>query len=134
VTAWRPDELDEMALPPCHYAWQILSDGYYLDLIWIQRSVDVGLGLPYNIASYGLLLELLGKELNLTPRRLIGQLGDTHIYENHEEKLAEQMGRVPFDLPTVNILNFTNIFDWTYKDIELLNYQHHPKIELEIAV
>jgi len=134
VTAWRPDELHEMALPPCHYAWQILSDGYYLDLIWVQRSVDVGLGLPYNIASYGLLLLLLSKELKLTPRRLVGQLGDTHIYENHKDKLIEQMGRVPYDLPTVNILNFTNIFDWTYSDIELLNYQHHPKINLEIAI
>ena len=134
VSAWRPDEITQMALPPCHYAWQILSDGFYLDLIWVQRSVDIGLGLPYNIASYGLLLLLLAKELDLVPRRLVGQLGDTHIYENHEEKLVEQMGREAFPLPTVNILNFTNIFDWTYRDIELLNYQHHPKIELEIAV
>jgi len=134
VTAWRPDELDEMALPPCHYAWQILSDGYYLDLIWIQRSVDTFLGLPYNIASYGLLLTLLGLELNLKPRRLVGQLGDTHLYQNHENQAAEQLGRVPFELPTIEILNFKSIFDWQYTDIKLNNYQYHPKIEAPIAI
>jgi len=134
VTAWRPDELDEMALPPCHYAWQILSDGYYLDLIWVQRSVDTFLGLPYNIASYGLLLTLLGLELNLKPRRLVGQLGDTHLYENHKEQATEQFGRVPFELPTIEILNFKSIFDWQYTDIKLNNYQCHPKIEAPIAI
>ena len=136
VTAWRPDELDQMALPPCHYAWQILSDGDYLDLIWVQRSVDVGLGLPYNIASYGLLLLLLAKELDLTPRRLVGQLGDTHIYENHFDKLLEQMGRECKDLPIITIPDegWNGILNWEYWQYKLNNYEHHPAIKLEIAV
>lgn len=136
VSAWRPDELNQMALPPCHYAWQILSDGINLDLIWIQRSVDVGLGLPYNIASYGLLLLLLAKELNLTPRRLVGQLGDTHIYENHIDKLKEQIYRTPYELPIVTIPdeNWKSIFDWTYENIKLEHYKHHSSIKLEIAI
>jgi len=134
VTAWRPDEIDEMALPPCHYAWQILSDGYYLDLIWVQRSVDVGLGLPYNIASYALLLTLLSKELNLKPRRLIGHLADTHIYENHIDKLTEQLSRPIYELPKIEILNFKSIFDWEYTDVKLINYKCNPKIELEVAI
>lgn len=134
VSAWRPDELDEMALPPCHYAWQILSDGKYLDLIWIQRSIDTFLGLPYNIASYGLLLTLLGLELNLEPRRLVGQLADTHIYENHMQQVKLQLSREPHELPRLQITKFNTIFDWEYKDIELVNYQHHPKIEAPIAI
>jgi thymidylate synthase len=111
-----------------------LSDGYYLDLIFVMRSVDTFLGLPYNIASYGLLLTLLGLELNLKPRRLVGQLGDTHLYENHTEQAAEQLGRVPFKLPTIEILNFKSIFDWQYTDLKLNNYQCHPKIEAPIAI
>lgn len=134
VTAWRPDEMNQMALPPCHYAWQILSDGTYLDLIWIQRSCDAFLGIPYNIASYGLLLTLLGKELNLTPRRLVGQLADTHIYENHFEQVKLQLSREPYELPQIEILNFTNIFDWQYTDVKLHNYKSHPKIEAPIAI
>ncbi len=134
VTAWRPDELDEMALPPCHYAWQILSDGKFLDLIWVQRSCDTFLGIPYNIASYGLLLTLLGLELGLIPRRLVGQLADTHIYENHMEQVKLQLSREPLPLPQIEILNFTNIFDWKYTDVELHNYKHHDKIEAPIAI
>jgi thymidylate synthase len=134
VSAWRPDELDEMALPPCHYAWQILSDGKYLDLIWIQRSIDTFLGLPYNIASYGLLLMLLGLELDLTPRRLVGQLADTHLYENHMEQVKLQLDREPLGLPSLDIMNFTNIFDWKYTDVKLNNYVSHPSIKAEIAI
>ena len=136
VTAWRPDEFDEMALRPCHYAWQILSDGKVLDLIWVQRSADLGLGIPYNIASYGLLLLLLAKELNLTPRLLIGQFADTHIYENHIELLKEQLTRAPYELPTVTIPdeNWKGIFEWQYTDVKLENYTHHDKINLPIAI
>ena len=134
VTAWRPDELDEMALPPCHYAWQILSDGKYLDLIWIQRSIDTFLGLPYNIASYGILLTLLALELNLKPRRLVGQLADTHIYENHMQQVKLQLSRTPYMLPKVEILNFKSIFDWQYTDIALKDYKCHEKIEAPIAI
>lgn len=136
VSAWRPDEIDQMALPPCHYAWQILSDGKYLDLIWIQRSCDFGIGIPYNIASYAILLLLLSKELNLIPRRLVGQLGDTHIYENHFDGLKIQASRDPYPLPTVIIPdeNWNGILEWKYTDIILENYKYHPKINLPIAI
>ena len=134
VTAWRPDELDEMALPPCHYAWQILSDGKYLDLIWVQRSIDTFLGLPYNIASYGILLTLLALELNLTPRRLVGQLADTHIYQNHMQQAKLQLSREPYMLPKIEILNFKSIFDWQYTDIKLNNYKCHEAIQAPIAI
>jgi len=136
VSAWRPDELDQMALPPCHYAWQILSDGKYLDLIWIIRSWDFFLGGPYNIASYGILLLLLAKELNLIPRRLIGQGGDVHLYSNHMEQVREQLSRIPYDLPTVIIPDegWNGVLEWKYTDIKLNNYKSHPKIEAPIAI
>lgn len=136
VSAWRPDEIDQMALPPCHYAWQILSDGKYLDLIWVIRSWDFFLGGPYNIASYGILLLLLAKELNLIPRRLIGQGGDVHLYVNHMEQVKEQLSRVPYDLPTVIIPDegWNGILEWKYTDIILENYKFHPKIIAPIAI
>jgi len=136
VSAWRPDELDEMALPPCHYAWQILSDGKYLDLIWVIRSWDFFLGGPYNIASYGILLLLLAKELNLIPRRLIGQGGDVHLYTNHFEQVHLQLSREPYELPNVIIPDegWNGILEWKYTDIILENYKFHPKIIAPIAI
>lgn len=134
VSSWNTEHLEIQALPPCHYAWQILSDGTYLDLIWVQRSCDTFLGIPYNIASYGLLLTLLGKELNLMPRRLVGQLADTHIYANHMEQVELQLSREPYQLPQIEILNFTSIFDWQYTDVKLNDYYFHPKIEAPIAI
>jgi thymidylate synthase len=136
VTAWRPDELNQMALPPCHYAWQILSDGTYLDLIWIQRSVDSFLGLPYNIASYGLLLLLLAWELKLKPRRLVGQLADTHLYVNHMEQAKTQLSREPFSLPDVYMMqdDWDGILNWDHTKLKISNYNSHSKIEAPIAV
>ena len=83
VSAWNMSQIDEMVLPPCHYAFQVCINDGKMDLMWIQRSADVFLGLPYDIAMYGLLLELLCKETDYTPGKLIGQLGDCHIYNNH---------------------------------------------------
>jgi len=136
VSAWNTEHLEIQALPPCHYAWQILSDGKYLDLIWIIRSWDFFLGGPYNIASYGILLLLLAKELNLIPRRLIGQGGDVHLYSNHMEQVREQLSRIPYDLPTVIIPDegWNGVLEWKYTDIKLNNYKSHPKIEAPIAI
>ncbi len=136
VMAWNPAELYQMALPPCHYGFQVLSDGEKVDLLWNQRSVDVPLGLPYNIASYGLLLELIAKEVGMKPGKLIGFLADCHIYENQLEHLQVQLDREPHELPTINIKgdeNF-NIFDWEYTNVELSNYEHYPSIKIPIAV
>jgi thymidylate synthase len=136
VSAWNPLQLNQMALPPCHYSWQILSDGKVLDLIFNIRSWDFFLGGPYNIASYGLLLLILAKELNLTPRLLIGNGGDVHIYTNHIQQVSTQLMRTPYPLPTVTIPdeNWKGALEWTYKDFELTNYTSHPALKADIAI
>tara|TARA_R110001632_G_scaffold58640_3_gene142688 strand:+ start:6294 stop:7124 length:831 start_codon:yes stop_codon:yes gene_type:complete len=93
VNAWNPSELHQMALPPCHYGFQVYINNNKLDLMWQQRSADVFLGLPYDIAMYGLLLELLAKGAGYTPGRLIAQLGDCHLYSNHIEQSKELLSR-----------------------------------------
>ncbi|MEM5793208.1 MAG: thymidylate synthase [Candidatus Aenigmatarchaeota archaeon] len=134
VTAWNPLDIDRMALPPCHYSFQVVVIDDKLNLLWNQRSVDTALGLPFNIASYGLLLHLLSLESGLKEGRLVGFLGDTHIYVNHIEGLKEQLKRKPYPLPKIKTRDFTSIFDWEYTDTEIIGYQSHPKIEFEIAV
>jgi len=104
VNAWNVGELDQMVLPPCHYGFQCyVREGKYLSLMWNQRSVDTFLGLPFNIASYGLLLEILAKAVNMVPDELIGNLGDVHLYENHTEQAREQLRRELMPLPKLNI-------------------------------
>ena len=93
VSAWNPSELHHMALPPCHYGFQVYINNNQLDLMWQQRSADVFLGLPYDIAMYGLLLELLAKGAGYKPGRLIAQLGDCHLYSNHREQSKELLSR-----------------------------------------
>ena len=132
--SWNPLDIERMALPPCHYGFQILSDGENIDLIWQQRSVDTALGLPYNIASYATLLHLLSKESNLIPRKLIGQLGDVHIYKNQLKGVKKQLSREPRELPEIITDNFESIFDWNYQDTSIVNYKPHPKIKFDIAV
>jgi thymidylate synthase len=134
VSAWNPIDLSRMALPPCHYAFQVTVIDGKLNLLWNQRSVDVALGLPFNIASYGCLLHLLAKEAGLGEGRLIGFLGDTHIYVNHIEAIRQQFARTPKDLPRIKTENFTSIFDWHYGDTVIENYDPHPAIKFEIAV
>ncbi len=134
VSAWNPTVIDTMALPPCHYGFQVTVIAGKLNLLWNQRSVDTALGLPFNIASYGLLLTLLAREANLEPGKLVGFLGDTHIYENHVKGLENQLKNKIYPLPWVETKNFTSIFNWEYTDSILLNYKHHPSISFEIAV
>ena len=134
VSAWNPADLKDMALPPCHYSFQVTIINNRLNLLWNQRSVDVALGLPFNIASYGLLLTLLAQESGYKPGTLIGFLGDTHIYENHIEGLKDQLERLPRELPCIRTRDFESIFNWKYTDTVLYNYQCHPSINFEIAV
>jgi len=136
VDAWvkDPKVRDTMALPPCHYSFQVTTVGDKLDLAWNQRSVDVLLGLPFNIASYALLLHLLAKESGFKEGKLTGFLMDTHIYVNHIDGAKEQIGRTPKRLPTIETTDFKSIFDWSYKQTKLVGYESHPKIEFEIAI
>jgi len=134
VSAWNPVDLKRMALPPCHYSFQVTVINGKVNLLWNQRSVDVALGLPFNIASYGCLLHLLAKEANYGEGKLIGFLGDTHIYVNHIEAIRKQLEREPRALPKIKTENFTSIFDWHYTDTVIENYDPHPAIKFEIAV
>ncbi len=143
VTAWNPAELDQMTLPPCHYGFQvytrpttreekITNPGKYraISLMWNQRSVDTFLGLPFNIASYGLLLMMIADEVNMVPDQLIGNLGDTHIYNDHIEQVKEQLSRTPFELPTVHVRD--GIYS-TMNDVILENYNSHPAIKAPLS-
>lgn len=134
VSAWNPQQLNQMALPPCHYQFQVTVIDKKLNLLWSQRSVDTMLGLPFNIASYGLLLHLLAKETQLKEGKLIGFLGDVHIYENHFQAAKEQLTRKPHVLPLLETNDFKSIFEWEHTQTEVKNYQSHPKINFEIAV
>lgn len=136
VSAWNPSFLSQMALPPCHYAFQVTVIDGKLNLLWSQRSIDTMLGLPFNISSYALLLHLLAKEAGLREGKLIGFLADVHIYLNHLDGAKEQLTRDPdhYPLPQIQTDNFTSIFDWQATDTQLLNYQSYPGIKFEIAV
>jgi thymidylate synthase len=125
-----------MGLPPCHYGFQVTVIGDKLNLLWNQRSVDTMLGLPFNIASYALLLHLLAKESKLKEGKLVGFLADVHIYQNHVAGAREQLLRDPkkYPSPQIKTENFTSIFDWKYTDTLLEGYQSYPGIKFDIAV
>ena len=145
VSAWNVGELGEMVLPPCHYGFQCyVRDGKYLSLMWNQRSVDTFLGLPFNIASYALLLTIIAKEVNMIPEELIGNLGDTHLYLNHIEQAKEQIERDFYELPTLKHLKEDSFYESLSKDqslyshldntdFELVNYQSHPAIKAPLS-
>jgi thymidylate synthase len=181
VSAWNVGQLDQMVLPPCHYGFQVYTRELTLmervnignfnigdtvtdalcdkrntpkraiSLMWNQRSVDTFLGLPFNIASYGLLLEIIAREVNMVPDELIGNLGDVHLYSNHTEQAKEQISREPFQLPTVQITERNwyqheavkahlgektfeqKILSYRPDCFELLNYQSHPKIKAPLS-
>lgn len=136
ISAWNPQQFSEMALPPCHYAFQVTVIDNKLNLLWNQRSVDTMLGLPFNIASYALLLHLLAKESGLEEGKLVGFLADVHIYENHIEGAKEQLTRDPnkYPLSTIETENWQSIFDWKGDDTKVLNYQSYDRIPFEIAI
>jgi len=134
VNSWNPSQMHQMALPPCHYSWQVTVTKGKLNLMWNQRSVDTALGLPFNIASYAVLLHLLAKESKLRVGRLVGALTDVHIYRTHIDGLVEQLKRQPLPLPEIETPNFTSIFKWEYKDTELWDYKSYDSIKFDIAV
>jgi thymidylate synthase len=131
VSAWNVGELDQMTLPPCHYGFQCYVVDGKLSLMWNQRSVDTFLGLPFNIASYGMLLMLLCEETGYEPGDLIGNLGDVHLYNNHWEQAKEQIDRDGFDLPTIKLSN-VDILNGEF-DYQLINYHFHPSIKAPIS-
>ena len=131
VSAWNVSELHEMTLPPCHYGFQLNVRGEYLDLMWNQRSVDTFLGLPFNIASYGLLLSLIAYETGYKPGSLIGSLGDTHLYTNHIEQAELQIKRTSFDLPTLKIIS-SDILNGEF-EVEFENYISRPAIKAPLS-
>jgi len=136
VSAWNPLMLNSMALPPCHYGFQVTVIRGRLNLLWNQRSVDIMLGLPFNIASYATLLHLLAKEVNLQEGKLIGFLADIHLFLNHVDGAREQLSRDPnkYKLPQIKTNNFKSIFDWQYTDSEIVGYESYPTIKFDIAV
>ena len=134
VSAWNPSEVDTMALPPCHTMFQFyVSDGK-LSCQLYQRSADVFLGVPFNIASYSLLTILIAKECGLEVGEFVHTLGDAHIYVNHFEQVKEQMSRDAFKLPSLRLNEFDSIFNLEISDVELIDYESHPFIKAPIAV
>jgi thymidylate synthase len=134
VSAWNPVDKPMMGLPPCHFCWQVTVVNGKLNLLWNIRSVDVALGMPFNIASYALLLHLLAKHSGFAEGHLVGFCADTHIYVNHVDGLKEQLARDPYPLPTIETEPFSSIFNWEYTHSKVVGYQHHPKIKFDIAV
>jgi len=172
VSAWNVGEIDEMALPPCHWAFELyteeltlreridiaielelttktahLSEEDYskwcdkkdipkrrLSLKWHQRSVDSGLGLPFNISSYGFLLHMIAQQVNMVPHMLVGDLTNVHIYNNHIDTLKSQLTLTPYELPTLELNKAEDIFSYTFDDFVIKNYKSHPILKMNISV
>ncbi len=135
VSAWNPPLIKDMALPPCHAFFQFYVNDGELSLQLYQRSADVFLGVPFNIASYSLLLMMVAQVTGLKAKEFIHTTGDTHIYTNHIEQVNEQIKRSAKTLPSVKLNpNIKNIFDFKAEDIELCNYDPHPLIRGKVAV
>ena len=131
VSAWNVGELDNMVLPPCHYGFQCYVNDGKLSLMWNQRSVDTFLGLPFNIASYATLLQLIADECNMIAGELIGNLGDVHLYKNHIQQAKEQIVREPYKLPTIQLSN-VDILKGEF-DYEIIGYESHPTIKAPLS-
>jgi thymidylate synthase len=135
VSAWNVGDLDKMALPPCHALFQFYVADERLSCQLYQRSADVFLGLPFNIASYALLTMMVAQACDLRPGAFVHTLGDVHLYSNHIEQARVQLTRQPYPLPQMKINpSVRSIFDFTYEDFELVGYQAHPHIKAEVAV
>ena len=135
VSAWNVGEVEQMALPPCHIVFQFYVANGKLSCQLYQRSADVFLGVPFNIASYALLTAMIAQVCGLEPGEFIHTLGDAHLYSNHLDQARLQLSRTPYELPKL-VLNseVKDIFDFTYEDIKIENYVSHPHIKAEVAV
>ena len=135
VSAWNVGDLDKMALPPCHLLFQFYVANDKLSCQLYQRSADVFLGVPFNIASYALLTLMVAQVTSLQPGEFVHTLGDAHLYSNHLEQAELQLSREPLELPTLQINpDVTNIFDFKFEDFTLNNYDPHPHIKASVAV
>jgi thymidylate synthase len=135
VSAWNVAEIKDMALPPCHAFFQFYVADGKLSCQLYQRSADMFLGVPFNIASYALLTMMVAQQLGLEPGDFVWTGGDVHIYDNHLEQVTEQLRREPYEYPQ---LRFTrkpdSIFDYGFEDFEVVGYRHHPTIKAQVAV
>jgi thymidylate synthase len=135
VSAWNPAEVDKMALPPCHALFQFYVADGKLSCQLYQRSADFFLGVPFNIASYALLLHMFAQQCDLLPGEFVWTGGDTHLYTNHIEQAKLQLSREPFALPQLVIARKpASVFDYRFEDFQIVNYQSHPSIKAPIAV
>lgn len=134
VSAWNVGQLRDMALPPCHLLFQVYVRGEFLDLQMYQRSADAFLGVPFNIASYALLLTMLATVTGYTPGTLNIVFGDIHIYDNHREQVRVQVGRVPYTFPKLQLNPKETIFDFVAEDIRVVDYVHHGVLTGKVAV
>jgi len=135
VSAWNPGDLSRMALPPCHALWQVRVHNGKLHLQLYQRSADMFLGVPFNIASYSLLLIMLAHVTGYAPGEFIHSLGDAHIYSNHMEQVNLQLSRTPKPLPQIRLTrDVASIFDFRYEDFEIIGYDPDPAIRAAVAV
>ncbi|MEU0540146.1 thymidylate synthase [Nocardia sp. NPDC005978] len=134
VSAWNVSELDRMALAPCHAFFQFYVADGKLSCQLYQRSADLFLGVPFNIASYALLTHMVAQQCELEVGDFVWTGGDVHIYDNHVDQVREQLTRTPYPFPTLALRPAPSLFDYAYEDVEILDYQHHPAIKAPVAV
>ncbi|MBO3096128.1 thymidylate synthase [Cellulomonas dongxiuzhuiae] len=134
VSAWNVAELDRMALVPCHAFFQLyVADGRLSCQVY-QRSADLFLGVPFNIASYALLTHMIAQQVGLEVGDLVWTGGDCHVYDNHVDQVREQLGRDPYPYPTLRLRRAASLFDYAWDDVEVEGYRHHPAIAAPVAV
>jgi thymidylate synthase len=134
VSAWNVADIPGMALAPCHAFFQLYVADGRLSLQLYQRSADLFLGVPFNIASYALLTHMVAQQTGYEPGDLVWTGGDCHIYDNHTEQVREQLSREPFAPPRLLLHKAPSIFEYTYDDVEIVDYRHHPAIKAPVAV
>lgn len=134
VSAWNPAEVEHMALPPCHALFQFYVADGRLSCQLYQRSCDMFLGVPFNIASYALLTLMMAQQTDLEPGEFVWTGGDCHVYDNHIDQVLEQLSREPYSYPRIAIDRADSLYDYDYEDFHLLDYRHHPTIKAPVAV